>query len=166
MAENVRSVAIGEMIVSDNPQDVLVAFGLGSCAAVWLYDPAKHLGGMVHGLLPVAPADGAGESLATPAKYVSRGVPMLINALAQRGAVRSRLVAGLCGGARMITAPGFNDIMNIGERNVQAAEEALKAAGIPLAARATGGAVGRTLKVRIETGRATVRSAGGGEQAL
>ncbi len=159
-----RAVAIGEMVVSSDPDDVLIAYGLGSCAAVCLYDPAWGLGGMVHSLLPVAPqGNGADRS---KAKFVDHGVPMLIEELVKRGAQRGRLVASLCGGAQMITTPGISDTLNIGARNIAAVEAVLKDANIPLRARATGGNIGRTLKLHIEDGLVTVKSAGQTEQPL
>lgn len=164
MAENVHAVSIGEMIVSNNPDDVLVAYGLGSCAAVILYDPLRRLGGMVHSLLPAAPPNASLDG--TAAKFVDHGVPMLIDAMVRQGAERGRLVAALCGGAQMITAPGLPDTLNIGSRNIAAAESALRAAGISLRARATGGNVGRTVKLIIKTGQMTIKCAGKSEEPL
>jgi chemotaxis protein CheD len=159
-----RAVSIGEMVVSSDPNDVLIAYGLGSCAAVCLYDPVRGMGGMVHSLLPAAPQGNGTDK--SSAKFVDHGVPMLIEELVKRGAQRIRLVASLCGGAQMISTPGISDTLNIGARNIAAAEAVLKDANIPLRARATGGKIGRTFKLRIEDGLVTVKSAGQAEQPL
>jgi chemotaxis protein CheD len=161
--ENVRAVQIGEIVVSDAPDDTLVAYGLGSCVAVCLYDPVTQVGGMLHALLPTA----LGKDGGAPTKFVDRGTPLLIESLLELGAGRNRLVAQLCGGARTLSAPGFeSDWLSIGERNVQAAEDALQAAGLRIHAQATGGRVGRTVRFSIANGQVTIKSLGQGEQVL
>ena len=164
MSENLCAVAIGEMVVSDVPDDVLIAYGLGSCVAVCLYDPVARVGGMLHALLPTAPNGNEANDKHT--KFVDQGVPLLVNVLVQSGARRTRLIARLCGGAQVLSAPGFNNSLDIGERNVLAAEAALQAAGLRVQAQATGGHVGRTVKLYIASGQVTARSLGKTEQAL
>lgn len=161
--ENVRAVHIGEIVVSDAPDDTLVAYGLGSCVAICLYDPVARIGGMLHALLPTA----LGKDGGAPAKFVDRGTSLLIESLLRLGAGRNRLVAQLCGGARTLSAPGFeSDWLSIGERNVQAAQDALQAAGLRIHAQATGGRTGRTVRLSIANGQVTVKSLGQDVQAL
>lgn len=163
MAENVRSVTIGEIVVSSDSEDALVAYGLGSCVAVCLYDPEARVGGMLHALLPTSPN---GKSDKHPAKFVDQGIPLLIDAVVKEGASRSRLKAQLCGGAQMLSSPGFSDALNIGQRNVVAAENALKAAEIRVTSHDTGGHIGRTAKLTVANGEVTVRTRGKDEKAL
>lgn len=164
MANNIRAVPIGEIIVSDAAKDVLVAYGLGSCVAICLYDPVARVGGMLHALLPTNPNNPGrnnGDDAVTPsAKFVDQGTPILIESLATLGARRTRLTAQLCGGAKVLSAPGFEEesILNIGKRNVQAAESTLKAAGIQVKAQDTGGRIGRTVRLYIASGQVTVKS--------
>jgi len=82
------------------------------------------------------------------------------------GASRRRLIVHLCGGAQMLSAPGFNNSLNIGERNVLAAEESLRTSGFRIRSRATGGRTGRTVRLYIASGQVTVKSVGQGEQPL
>lgn len=164
---NVHAVPIGEIIASDVPEDVLVAYGLGSCVAICLYDPVAQVGGMLHALLPAAPNErNPAVRDSRPTKFVKQGTPLLIQSVLSLGAKRSRLQARLCGGARVLSAPGFQDSLNIGDRNVQAAEAALEAAGIRIYAREIGGKIGRTVKLYIGDGQVTVRSLGKGEQTI
>ncbi len=173
MINNIHAVPIGEIVTSGTADDVLVAYGLGSCIAVCLYDPVAKVGGMLHALLPSTPHSprkdqGDARTVAPSAKFVNQGVPMLIAKLVKLGARRSRLTAKLCGGARVLSAPGFeeDDILNIGKRNIQAAQNALKDANIWVKAQDTGGNVGRTVRLYIADGRVTVKSLGQGEQVL
>lgn len=162
--ENVRAVSIGEIVVSDAPRDILVAYGLGSCVGICAYDPMTRVGGILHALLPASPT--SGEAKGNPAKFVDRGVPLLIGCLEKLGARRNRLVIHLGGGAQMLTMPGFNNSLNIGSRNVLAAQAILKATGLRIRAEATGGHAGRTIKLYIANGQVTVKTLGQGEQPL
>lgn len=40
------SVGIGQIAVSSDAAEVLVAYGLGSCVGVSAYDPVAHVGGL------------------------------------------------------------------------------------------------------------------------
>ena len=163
----VHAVSIGEMALSQKPGDLLIAYGLGSCVAVCLYDPALHLAGMIHSLLPSAlHASGGGQE--GVAKFVDRGVPLLLEAMLKAGANRGRLVVKLAGGAQMLNAISFNSAgtLNIGERNAQAAQEALRALGLRIHAQDTGGAAGRTVRMNVLDGRVTVKTLGEGEVPL
>lgn len=162
--ENLRPAPIGEMIVSATPDETLIAYGLGSCVAICLYDPIVRVGGMLHALLPTPASESRVDG--RPTKYVDRGMSLLLEALFKLGAKRFRLMAYLCGGAKMITATGFEDMLNIGDRNVAAAREALAAERLRLYAEATGGAAGRTVKLYIATGLVTVKTLKGGEEIL
>jgi chemotaxis protein CheD len=164
MAENLRTANIGEIVASSSPDDVLVAYGLGSCVAVCLFDPVARVGGMLHALLPAA-LNGNGAN-GTPTKFVDRGVPLLIDSVVKLGAEQRRLIARLCGGAHVLTAPGFDDALNIGSRNVLAAEQALQAAKVRIQAQATGGHVGRTVKLYVASGQVIVKSLGQEEEAI
>ncbi len=160
---NLCAVLIGEMQVSVATDDVLVAFGLGSCVAVCIYDPVARVGGMLHALLPTT---NSSKRRGKPTKFVDQGVGLLVDALLARGACRRRLVASLCGGARMLSDASFNGSLKIGEHNVRAAEMALLAAGLQVQAQATGGCAGRTVSLYIATGRVTVKTLEKGERAL
>jgi chemotaxis protein CheD len=163
-AEKLRTVAIGELVVSADPQDVLVAYGLGSCVAICLYDPVARVGGMLHALLPSAPT--RSEVACAPTRFVEQGVPPLLEAM-QRVSVRgSRLIARVCGGACILSAPGFEQSLNIGERNIQAAADALRLVGLRIRSQDIGGRRGRTVKIYAATGRVAVKTLGQPERAL
>lgn len=164
MNENLRTVLVGEMVASADPDDVLVVYGVGSCVVICLYDPRVKVGGMLHALLPAPPRNDG--RTAYPTKFVDQGVPLLVNTLVALGAKPGRLRAQLCGGAQMVTTPGFNDWLNIGQRNVLAAKTALRAAGLKVLAQATGGHRGRTVKLYLANGRVTMRMLGQEERDI
>ena len=162
--QNVRTVTIGAIVATANPNDVLVAYGLGSCVAICMYDPEAYVGGMLHALLPSVPNNINDPE--NPAKFVDRGVPLLIKNLEKLGANQSRLVTYLCGGAKMLVIPGEDNQPHIGERNVKAAEDILREVDLKICGRSTGGSNGRTLKFFINNGDATVNSLGQTETIL
>ncbi len=155
--KNLRPISISEMVVSVDPNDVLVIYGLGSCVAVCLYDPVVGAGGMLHALLPTSVRQ---NSIGlNRAKFVDQGISLLIDSLVDLGAKPKRLIAKLSGGARIVvTTPSFNESFYIGRRNVKMAESTLQAAGVKVTARAIGGSVGRTIKFYIADGRVTIRT--------
>jgi chemotaxis protein CheD len=138
-------------------EDTLVTLGLGSCVAIMLHDPLARVGGMAHVLLP-EPA--LARDATNPSKFATTAVPLLVDELKAMGAAVSRLEGRLVGGASMFTSLMGPGSLNMGERNVRAAREALKAAGIPLLAEQVGGDFGRSVRYRVGEGRTTVTSVG------
>lgn len=150
-------VGLGEWAVSKDPDATLVCLGLGSCVALCAFDPVAKVAGMAHFVLPHS---AEGRNAAAGAKFVDTGIPLLIRELERRGAVRSRLVLKIVGGARMITGPGANGALNIGDRNVASARTTLSSLGLRIAAEDTGGVRGRTVRLHVGTGALTVSAAG------
>jgi chemotaxis protein CheD len=136
--------------------DVLVTYGLGSCVAIVLYDPAKKLGGMAHVMLP-------SKSLArrddVPGKTAQGAVPALMELLEAAGANSRRVTGRLVGGASLFASLSPPGSIQMGERNVVASREVLNQHGIPLVAEMVGGERGRSVWFRISDGAVIVRSA-------
>jgi chemotaxis protein CheD len=135
--------------------DVLTTVGLGSCVAIVLHDAEARIGGLAHILLP-SPA--LGRSDGNPAKFPQSAVPHLIELMTADGADRERITARLAGGASMFAALAPPGTIQMGERNLVAARQALSAAGVPLLAEAVGGDFGRTVRLRVRDGQMEVRS--------
>jgi chemotaxis protein CheD len=150
------SVGIGQLAVSRDPKDVLIAYGLGSCVGVSAYDPESKVGGMVHILLPAA--DGRTVEGREPARFADSGVDELVKRLGELGALKRRLIVKVAGGAAVL-GPANAEKFKIGERNAEAIKERLKLHGLRPAAADLGGVKGRTLEIRIASGKTFVRTA-------
>jgi chemotaxis protein CheD len=152
-----NSIAIGlaELKLSRSPDDVLVAFGLGSCIGVGMYDPILHLGGMLHAVLP---KNAEGQEL-TP-KYVDSGIELLLEQVLKAGANRSRLVVRMAGGANMLNVSSLSNSFDIGNRNIDSARKTLEKLGIRLKSEEVGGKIGRTVRLYVANGRMTLRMMG------
>ena len=142
---------------ADRGEGVLVTLGLGSCVAIMLHDPQAGAGAMAHVLLP---SKSLARDATNPAKFPETAVPLLIERLSALGADPRRLVAKLAGGASMFAQLMTPGTVQMGERNVTAARDALRAAGIPVVRESVGGGVGRSLRFYVGDGRVEVRSVG------
>ncbi len=157
-------VGIGEVRVSKNPSEVLVAYGLGSCVGVCLYDPDSKVGGLAHVMLPNSSEATSQRPLS---KFADQAVPMLLEEMAKMGAASRRLVCKIAGGAQMLIAPGFStNGFNVGERNVEAVKAVLEQHRVSLRNSDTGGTRGRTLFIHVASGRIIVRTIGEKETEL
>lgn len=155
MTEARIHVGIAELEVARAPV-TLSALALGSCVAVILHDPVAGVGGLAHVLLP---SPGIGRPRPEqPARFAPGAVATLLDGLLALGAERSRLTARLVGGASMFTALQPPGTMQMGERNVAAAREALHRLGLQLVGEVVGGDYGRSVEFHIATGQVIVSS--------
>ena len=157
--ENIETIiaAMGEIQVSRDHSGVLACLGLGSCIGVCAYDPVSKVGGMAHVVLP----NSGGKDTISPGKFADTAVPLLLQEMAKEGGARSRLVVKLVGGAQLALARGLESAFKTGERNLAEVKEALARENISVAATDTGGNVGRTVRLFLDTGKVIVKTAGG-----
>jgi chemotaxis protein CheD len=125
---------------------------LGSCIGLALVDRAAGVAGLAHIVLPES-TDGSGG----PGRFADRAVPVLVAQVLDAGAIRRRLEAVLVGGAHMFDVAGG---LNIGSRNEAAVRHGLARAGVSICASATGGNIGRTLRIAVSDCAITMNEAG------
>lgn len=150
------SVGLGEIHVSGDPDAVLICYGLGSCIAVSAFDPVAKVGAMAHIVLPIS---NNGASATLPAKFADRGIPLTVEKMEKAGARRSRIVIKMAGGAKMLQGVQAGSILDIGERNIVAVNEAMRALGIKIQSQDTRGNWGRCLWLYMATGLTRVKTA-------
>jgi chemotaxis protein CheD len=143
---------MGEMVVSRDPNEELVAVGLGSCIGLAIVDRTAGVAGLAHIVLPES-----NDRVDQAGKFADTAVPELIAQMRKAGAVERRLESAIAGGARMFEMSGGLDI---GSRNESAVRAALATARISIKAAQTGGNAGRTVKISVGDLLVTVRSAG------
>ena len=154
---------MGELVVSNAPDDVLVSIGLGSCIGLALVEPTKRLAALAHIMLPEAPDDG--DAAGGEATFADLAVPRLVDRMREAGALPSRMQAAVVGGAKMFTISGGSGL-DIGARNEREVLTQLERFQVRVHATATGGTMGRTMRVHVGDGRVTVKAAGGTEVDL
>ncbi len=148
------TLGIAELRIAQSP-DKLATLGLGSCVGLVIYDPVSKISGMIHIMLPTAPR---GVVVASKYKYADTGIIELIRLLTAQGALRSRLVAKAAGGAHMFNASYNNDVINIGQRNIEMCQKVLKESSIALIAEDTGGSSGRSIEFCCESSKLEIRT--------
>jgi len=130
---------------------------LGSCVGVALFDPENNIGGMIHFLLPEPVSEKSPEE---PLKFVTTGLPILINELLEKGAARKNLKACVAGGALMEPLTQHDLALDIGGRNVDAVKKILSEQGIAIEHSETGGLFKYALKLNMKTWETDIRLAG------
>ncbi len=161
MAELIK-VGMADYKVGRAPA-TLISYGLGSCIGISLYDPQTKIGGLLHIMLPDSSKSRSNENRA---KFADTGIVDMLQELQKMGAVKSRLVAKLAGGAQMFAFANASDIMRVGVRNVEASKEILKGLSIPIVGEDTGKNYGRTVQIDLSTGIYTVKTIDKGNKEI
>ena len=141
---------IGEMVLSADADDHLIAYGLGSCIALAVWDPRVRVGGLAHFMLPSGPANSG-----SPVKFIDTGLDTFLRALEAQGAVLNRSTLKAAGAAAMLTVGGG---LAIGKRNAETMQSSLTERGLNLTASSLGGNVGRTVQLEVADGRFLIKS--------
>jgi chemotaxis protein CheD len=141
---------IGEMVMSSSSDTHLVAYGLGSCIALAVWDPRTKVGGLAHFMLPAGPVNAT-----SPVKFIDTGLDTFLKAVEAKGAVVNRSILKAAGAAAMLTVGGG---LAIGKRNAEAMSAALAERGLALTATALGGTAGRTVQLEVADGRFLIKS--------
>ncbi len=151
-----RIVKVAEW-AAERGDAVIVTLGLGSCVAIMLHDANAGAGAMAHILLP---SKSLARDVTNLAKFPETAVPLLVEQLTALGAEPRRLVAKLAGGASMFAQLMTPGSVQMGERNIVAARDVLRRAGIPVTREAVGGGAGRSVRFFVADGRVEIRSVG------
>lgn len=160
------SLGLGEQAISRNPEDILVAYGLGSCLGISMIDPVTRVTGLIHAVLPESTSGLDRKDPATCYKFVDTGIENLLSAMVNEGANKNRIVVRMVGGANMLIAPGLTTTFDIGTRNIEKARTTFQRLNIKVAAEEVGGHIGRTVRVYVADSRVTVRVVGEKEHEI
>lgn len=155
-------VGVADMFVSADATDVIVTHALGSCLGVAAYDPQMKVGGILHVMLPQSSINPQ-RAKANPCMFMDTALPAFFTELYSRGALKSRLVVKVAGGANI--HGGAGDRFAIGERNFLMAKKLFWQNGVLIKAQDVGGSIARTMYLEMENGR-TWLSTGGVEKEL
>lgn len=152
-------VGVSDMKVSNDPKAMLVAYSLGSCIGISIYDPIERVGGLLHYMLPESGIDAA-KAEKNPFMFADTGIPALFKAAYDLGAKKKRMKVIVAGGAQIIDQKGF---FNIGKRNHMALRKLLFKNNVMIAHEDIAGNANRTIKLNIGTGETYIKISGQGE---
>lgn len=126
-------------------EPTIVSTLLGSCVSVFLYDPARKIGGVNHYMLPLW----NGDELSSP-KFGNIAIKLLLDKMMSFGCIPKNMIAKVFGGAAVLQTR--KQVFFIGERNINIAYESLDKYNIKVVAASTGGKYGRKLLFNTYTG--------------
>jgi chemotaxis protein CheD len=149
-------VDIADMCISNNDDEVLITYSLGSCIAVAIYDPALRLGGLIHCMLPLSKVNKE-KANSRPFMFVDTGMQVMLGQLFEYGLRKNRAVIHVAGGAQVLDSHG---VFKIGERNFTVLRKILWKNGLLMHTQEVGGNKSRTVSLNIKTGRFSVKSGG------
>lgn len=155
MSEIIK-VGMADLNVCVSP-DAITTLGLGSCVGIALRDPVTKIGGLAHVMLPDSTAIRNNSNIP---KFADTGIVELVRQVVAKGANRNRLVAKIAGGSQMFAFQNKNEMVRIGDRNVEASKKKLAELRIPILAEDTGKDYGRTVIFYPETGDFVIRAVG------
>ncbi len=142
--------------MSQDPNDILVTYSLGSCVGLALYDKVIKVGGLIHCMLPLSKIDKE-KAAVRPFMFVDTGVTRLLSELFQKGAQRQNLVAKVAGAGSPL---GKEETFRIGQRNYTILRKLLWKNNILIDTEDIGGSKARTMYLYLEDGLVTVKSEG------
>ena len=149
-------VGVSDMKVSNDADAVLIAYSLGSCIGISVYDPVAKVGGLLHFMLPESKLD-EGKAQKNPFMFADTGIQALFEAAYKLGAVKERMKVVVIGGAKILDQKSF---FNIGKRNHIAARKIFWKNKIMIDYEEVGGSVNRTIKLSIKTGETWLKTLG------
>jgi chemotaxis protein CheD len=161
--ENAYHVGMADLIVVSAPAK-LITLGLGSCIGLVIFDATAKIAGMAHIMLP----DSRGaKGIEKVGKFADTAVPVVIDEMIKKGALKTRMKAKIAGGAQMFAVPDTaTDFLSVGSRNIKETTAMLAKAGIPLLASDTGGNKGRTVEFSTSTWMLTIKTLGKGKTEI
>lgn len=109
---------------------------LGSCVAITLWHPRRHIGGMCHYMLPER---AAGRGTPLDGKYADEALTLLAREIARRGTALREYEIKLFGGGDMFPSAGRCAQGRIGARNARFGKALLERQGLRAKASDLGG---------------------------
>lgn len=151
---NKRIVGVADMVVSNDPNDLIITFALGSCLGLVIYDPVAQVGGILHAMLPDSSIHREKDGEPNPYKFVNTGIPMLFKEAYKLGAQKKKIKVKMTGCSQLMDDNGF---FNIGKRNYAAARKILWKNNVMIDAEFCDNAKSVTLFLEIKTGDVTMK---------
>lgn len=163
LAESAFKVGIAEYaLTARNEYQTLRSSGFGSCIGVVVHDDSADVTGLLHFMLPAI--ENISNPDPNPAKFGDAGIDAMIDSFREVGGSLSTTTAKLAGGATMMDFG--NDGDSIGTQNIAAARMVLDDHNIPVTATETGGSIGRSITVDVQTGSVTIQRSDGSERVI
>jgi chemotaxis protein CheD len=127
---------------------------LGSCIAVTVWHPQRHIGGMCHFLLPGRVRT---PLVAFDGKYGDEALSLLVKEMREVGTAPTEYEAKLYGGGNMFPAMARRDETSIGHMNALAAKRLVNHYGIRISEESLEGTGHRSVRFDVTSGQVNVK---------
>ena len=154
MENSIERIGMAQWFVGKAP-GIITTIGLGSCVGVTLYDPITKIGGMLHLMLSDSTRSAYTNNI-NRAKFADTGIRDMYDKLIELGASKKDIVAKIAGGAQMFEIKEGNDLLNIGDRNIEATRKTLGELQIVILGEDVGDTYGRTIELDLDNGNLKV----------
>jgi len=148
-------INVGDMKVGRDG-DLLVTHALGSCLGLMVYDPAIHVGGLLHAMLPLSKINRQ-KAQANPFMFADTGIPALFKVLYEIGGQKRRMIVKAAGCGNPL---GTNEMFKIGQRNYTVLKKLLWKNNVLLESEDVGGNGSRTVHFDLATGQIIISGKG------
>jgi chemotaxis protein CheD len=155
-------VGIADSKISNNKDDVVITYALGSCVGIVVFDPLVRVGGLLHYMLPDSTLDLV-KARENPHMFADTGIPALFKSCYKLGAEKKRMVVKVAGGASILDDTNF---FRIGQKNIMAMRKIFWKNNVMIDKEDTGLNCNRTVRLEMTTGKVYIRSSGGEMRAL
>ena len=146
-------VGVGDVVVSQNARDLLTTNRpVGSCVAVYLWDPESRVGGVLHFEWPDSKSDPM-RAQTEPAVFADTGVMLLLERAGVMGATKGRCKVRLVGGADIHDRA---ESQRWAKRNILAARSVLWRSGVFVDGEEVGGTKARKATLSVSDGQLSV----------
>ena len=156
MSGIIKTVGISQMTVSNDVNDTIITYSLGSCLGVTIYDPIAKVGGMIHCMLAMSKID-LKKASEKPSMFVDIGIPLLFKSAYALGAEKKRIKLKAAGCAQLMDPKGM---FKIGQRNYTVLKKLLWENKMLIAGESIGASVSRTMILDMKTGITKIKSLG------
>ncbi|APF18201.1 CheD [Caldithrix abyssi DSM 13497] len=154
---------VGDIVISNRPEDSIKTFALGSCVAVIFYAPELKIAGMAHVALPDSTVN-VRKAEQKPGYFADTAISHLIRKLKGMGIKKNgQIWIKLAGGANMLDRNGQ---FSIGKRNVLAIRKHLWRFKLGAIAEDVGFNYSRTVSVCVNNGKIVITSPGRSPKVL
>lgn len=143
------------MKVSNDQNEKLITYSLGSCLGISIYDPFAKVAGLLHIMLPESSID-RGNNRFNPYKFVDTGIPLLFKTAYSLGAKKNHIKVKFAGCSQILDEAG---IFNIGKRNYATARKILWKNNVMIEKEHCGGSFSRTMSIEVSNGRVELKIA-------
>ncbi len=151
------AVNFGELKISQNPAETLVAFSIGSGIGITIYDPIIKAGGLLNLILPDSTKMSPSKAQLHPFMFADTGLAAFLVALHDIGAQPENLKVVLAGGAQIMDQTAA---FNIGRHNQRAVTSFLDEKKIVAHYADIGGIYLRTLRLDMASGDSLIQTIG------